>query len=275
MNHLEDINRIFEENNLNPLEQTLLERLKLIDSHVPEVGPEEGGQLFKRYWDYILYGDHYWQLGAVLSPFNKSTLSPTRELMDFDNEGFKGMKMITEIHKQRLDIVRAIFEEDSNVEIEDGGVKSFARTVRKVERDGGTNVSDLTRMRLVFPDLGSLEKGYFMLENDMQLVRKTFFNHYHPETVSIAASKYDTSFAGVNTSWVDQKNLSSDLSRIIATEVQLVTRRVRDVMAVNHPFQVSQVINDPTEGIISYLTALMQKATILDFEEMKAKKNRL
>jgi hypothetical protein len=53
----------------------------------------------------------------------------------------------------------------------------------------------------------------------------------------------------------------------IATEVQMVTERVRALIDLEHHFNVSQIFEYPDEAARDYVYSLMLKASILDFQE--------
>jgi hypothetical protein len=185
---------------------------------------------------------------------------------EHNENSFTDLVSLSEIHRARYATVAKIFVNQS-VSIEDGGIKTFTRAKKKLERkrrlSRPDNCPDLSRVRLVVHGLTGLDDAYHRLLVYMPLRQVGNFSHYAVNGNMI--KKYQTPFRGVLTNWCgfDEENASDQ----IATEVQLVTDRIRTVMDIDHPFNAAQVIKYPDEETKDYIYSLMLKASILDFQE--------
>ncbi len=193
-----------------------------------------------------------------------SALVPPHSDMDYLNPNF-----LQQMHERRLAAIKAIFAEDDPwVTIEDGGIKSYARAQKKLERSQRLGrpqlLPDLSRVRLVAPGLSALEWAFVRLKDRMPLDRIALLNYYAGD---MDGGKYKTPFRGVMTMWCEQNRAQE--GGLYSTEVQLVTERVRAVMDLNHPFDVRQTAQYPEDNgeTKDWLHSLLLKATILDFWE--------
>lgn len=206
---------------------------------------------------------HGWELGNEHS-WNNFDGTPFARFPEYDDAGYKDRETINAIHGDRLKTVAQIFAGQSLL-LEDGGLKTFLRSKKKLDRrrelGRADHCPDLSRMRLIVPGLVGLDDAHNRLLRHMPLQQVGNFNHY---SLNIG-KKYPTPFRGVLTNWcgLDEKNASDQ----IATEVQLVTERVRAIMDLDHPFNVAQVLEYPNEATRDYVYGLMLKASILDFQE--------
>lgn len=204
-----------------------------------------------------------WELGNNLS-WNHYDGTPFARFPEHKEGSFSDLESLAEIHRERYVAVAQIFA-DQNVRIEDGGIKTFLRSKKKLDRrreaGRGDHCPDLSRVRLVVPGLAGMEDTYDRLSRHMPWRQVGNFNYY---SLNIG-KKYPTPFRGVLTNWcgLDEKNANDQ----IATEVQLVTERVRSIMDLDHPFNVAQVLEYPDEEARDYVYGLMLKASILDFKE--------
>ncbi len=204
-----------------------------------------------------------WSIGSELS-WNNFDGTPFARFPEHDDGEYTELKTLLEIHRARYQTVAQIFVNQSAT-VEDGGLKTFARAKKKLNRrrelGRANHCPDLSRVRLVVPGLAGLDRTRDRLLRQMPLQQVGNFNHY---SVNIG-KKYPTPFRGVLMNWcgLDEKNASDQ----IATEVQLVTERVRAIMDLDHPFNVARVLQYPDEETLDYVYNLMLKASILDFQE--------
>ena len=122
-----------------------------------------------------------WRLGGE-SSWSGFRDTPFASFPQNDGREFLDLSFLQGVHEERLGIVRGLFEGDRDVLIEEGGVKSFQRANVKAkrQRDLGKAVHcpDVTRMRLVVPDLISLDRTFWVLVDELGLQHIATFNHY-------------------------------------------------------------------------------------------------
>ena len=209
-----------------------------------------------------------WRLGKELS-WKRFEGTPFARFPEYDEEGYKDPETLFDIHGARHQTVLQIFA-DQNVVVEDGGLKTFVRSKNKLDRRRELGMvdrcPDLSRVRLVVQGLAGLDDAHERLLVHMPpLLQLLNINHYSAVDMM---KRYQTPFRGVLTSWcsIDAKNTNHE----IATEVQLVTERVRAILDLDHPFNVAQVLQYPDEQAKDYIYSLMLKSSILDFQEQFA-----
>lgn len=204
-----------------------------------------------------------WSLGNERS-WNHFDGTPFARFPEHNADGYADPSSLLEIHTARYKTVAQIFA-DQHAAIEDGGLKTFVRAKKKLDRrrklGRADHCPDLSRVRLVVPGLADLDQAHGRLLSHAPLQQVGNFNHY---SVNIG-KKYPTPFRGVLTNWcgLDWQNANDQ----IATEVQLVTERVRTIMDLDHPFNVAQILEYPDKEARDYVYSLMLKASILDFQE--------
>ena len=158
--------------------------------------------------------------------------------------------------------------------IEDGWVKTLVSTVRKRERGrmkwSLNRVADLSRLRVICNDLKTIEAVFRkIIQLPYELV--SLLNHYS----KTHEKKYDTPYRGL---WVIiapnkiEKNKCINWIENMTTEIQIVTRRIRSIMDLNHPFEVSQELTYPSSEIREFVHCLFLKASILDLREYGSEK---
>lgn len=259
MSQLERIIRIFPEGGLAKPAPEVVAKICAIDTTIHGARVE-----LERVLNELEHSNRDgWILGNERS-WNDFDGTPFARFPDYDEEGYSDSTALLTIHRDSLETVAQIFA-DQSVVIEDGGLKTFVRAKKKLDRrrelGRSDHCPDLSRIRLVVSGLAGLDDVHDRLLGHMPLQQVGNFNHY---SVNIG-KKYPTPFRGVLTNWcgLDEKNASDQ----IATEVQLVTERVRTIMDLDHPFNVAQVLEYPDEETRDYVYSLMIKASILDFQE--------
>lgn len=177
-----------------------------------------------------------------------------------DGEKFIDLDELIAEHRKRFAMVAEIFSDDE-VTFQDGKVKTVHRALHKSRKFDHKHVPDLTRLRVISPTLDCLERSKSKLTEQMKLAQISSSNCYwNGHKLS-----YPTPFRGVVTAWCGMD--SEPKTNYLATEVQFITERVSAPMELNHPFDVTQVLNYPDEDAKDYVTCLLLKASILDFQE--------
>lgn len=200
---------------------------------------------------WALGNEHSWQ------NFAGSHFAP---IPHHDGEQFINYDELLVEHRRRFEMVANIFSEDK-VTFQDGKVKTVHRALRKSKKFDDKHVPDLTRLRIVSPNLDALEKSKLKLTERMQLAQILSSNCYW----NGHKMSYPTPFRGVVTAWCGIE--PEPPINYLATEVQFITEKVSAVMELNHPFDVAQILDYPDEDSRDYVTSLFLKASILDFQE--------
>lgn len=205
---------------------------------------------------------------AITPSWSSYLNTPLAPLPANDGREFLDLSFLQGIHEERLGIVRGLFEGDRDVLIEEGGVKTFHRANAKAERQRASgkvvHCPDVTRMRLVVPDLIVVDRVYSDLVSGAMaqgLYPIGLVNHYSLNV----GKKYPTPFRGMGMILCGEGESDRDS---IATEVQILTARVRAVVDLDHPFNVAQTIPYPDDEARDWLFSLMLKASILDFKDL-------
>lgn len=161
-------------------------------------------------------------------------------------------------------------------QFEDGKVKSKSRVEEKVASSmarGHTylHIPDASRGRIVTPDIASMIRAYQLFHAfavyEVDLWPAGVRNSYTGATHQHAGP-----LRMLNTYWqlIYPRNNDHDADTLV-TELQFVTPRVRAIMALNHPYDVTKTIPYPTPEHESYVHQLLLKASILDLEEFNAR----
>jgi len=204
-----------------------------------------------------------WSLGRLPS-WNKYEGTRFARVPEHNCGGFLIEGELDIIHLERLETVTEVIRGEAGVLLEDGGIKAIHRVIQKLTNRHRTHrprqCSDLTRMRLVAVNLKKLEEAYKHISKKMPLNLVGIFNHYEE-----SRTVYGNPFRGINTVWCGLNK--EDPNDQVATEIQFVTQRVRDVGLIDHPFNLSGIVEYPDQESRDYVISLMLKASILDMQE--------
>lgn len=260
MPQLDDIIRVFPENGIRQPSPEVIAKICAIDNAVHGTRDQLEDFLCK------LESENRtkWQLGGDEAFWNGFERTPMARFPEHDGTQFTDIGSLLELHKNRYQSVVQIFDGQEGVSVEDGGIKSYMRAKKKLDkrRELGKpdHCPDLSRIRLVVSGLARMEEAYHRLRGNMPLQQIGTFSHYSKDIIK----RYLTPFRGVNTTWGGDGLENPDDQ--IATEVQLVTDRVRTVVDLDHPFNVAKTLKYPNIDAEDYVHALMLKASILDFK---------
>ena len=200
-----------------------------------------------------------WSLGNEAS-WQNFVGSHYASVPNHDGEKFIELDELIVEHRRRLSMVADILSEDK-VTFQDGKVKTVHRALYKSRKFNDQHVPDLTRLRVICPTLDGLESSKSKLVGQMQLEQVSSSNCYW----NGHKMSYPTPFRGVITAWC---GIDGELPiNYLATEVQFITERTSAVIELNHPFDIAQVLNYPDEDAKDYVTCLLLKASIIDFQE--------
>ncbi len=157
--------------------------------------------------------------------------------------------------------------------LEDGGIKSPERLAHKLSiKADKFLVGDISRLRYVTPSIADLYSTVYRLHHrlpellDLRLFAARGF--YYPGDRS---KKYASPFRGINTNWIRPYAIKGNLADTLITEIQIVTKRTRATMDLNHPFDVAKHIAYPSPEHQSWMHGVMMKASILDLTEFSTK----
>lgn len=182
---------------------------------------------------------------------------------EHDGIQFIEMDLLLKLHEYRYQFVKNLLAFKENLQFQDGGIKTYERAKKKMDqkRQNGRseNCLDLSRFRIITFGLPELEQIYYKLL-DLPFFRIGTFSPYLS-----TKSKYNTPFRDVKMIFCETSGEKIDL---IATEIQLVTNRVNSILKLDHPFNVSKILEYPSDQIRDYVINLMLKASILDFQEL-------
>lgn len=173
-------------------------------------------------------------------------------------------------HARRVKFFEQAFAPDGGLThdgytFEDGGVKSPERIAQKIYEktsDDRPNpqLTDISRMRIVTPEFRALyhvsqRLHDFLQYRDMILV-ESFDKYLDPNR-----TKYASDFRYINTIWQDKDATERNL---LYSEIQLMTKRMRAIADLNHPFDATKVVQYPTKEHEAWLRRLILKAAVLD-----------
>lgn len=156
--------------------------------------------------------------------------------------------------------------------LEDGGTKSPERLAHKLSiKADKSRVGDISRLRYVTPGIADLYSTVYRLHRrlpellDLRLFAVRDF-YYQGDK-----SKYASPFCGINTNWIRPYAIKGNLADTLLTEIQIVTKRTRATMDLNHPFDVAKHIAYPSPEHQDWMHGVMMKASILDLTEFSTK----
>lgn len=156
--------------------------------------------------------------------------------------------------------------------LEDGGIKSPERLAHKLSiKADKSRVGDISRLRYVTPDIANLYSTVYRLHLrlpellDLHLLQARDF-YYQSDKL-----KYSSPFRGINTNWIRPYAIKGNLADTLITEIQVVTKRTRVTMDLNHPFDVAKHVAYPSPEHQSWMHGVMMKASILDLTEFSTK----
>lgn len=208
-----------------------------------------------------------WELGRLCSS-NRFDGTQLASFPLHDDTQFTDVDLLLAVHRGRYNLVAPIFEGVEGCAVEDGGIKSFPRAKSKLDMRRklglGDHCPDTSRVRIVVDGLARMDEAFSRLASARSLSQTLsptgIFNHYG----LAVQKKYDTPFRSVNIVFCGRDR--ADVLDRIATEVQLMTRRVRAVTELDHAFNVAKTLR--SRRLKKYLHSLLSKASILDFREL-------
>ncbi len=194
------------------------------------------------------------------------------------DEGFDRIEEIKQMHARRLavlkEMLRSPYEENvlgHGVALEDGGIKTLERSLIKlqsrVERGKEADfLPDLSRARLICEDLSRAESVAVLLRKKFPFCLAIFNNFYQESARS--ARKQDTLYRSFTTVWTSRNHNSfGDCTDDYGTEIQILTRRMRAVMDLNHGLDISRTADYQSPEEKQHIERLFLGAALLDAEE--------
>ena len=264
MSELDELISLFSEHGVRPPSPEAIAEISVIDQAVR--GTKKGLQktLLKLETD----NRSRWELGRLCS-WNKFHGTQLASLPLHDDTRFTVLDLLRAVHRDRYNLVAPIFEGVEGCTVEDGGIKSFPRTKSKLDirhKLGlGDHCPDTSRVRIVVDGLVRMDEALSRLASAKSLSQTLsptgIFNHYG----LAVQKKYDTPFRSVNIVFCGIHK--GDVIDRIATEVQLMTRRVRAVTELDHAFIIAKTLRC-SRRLKKHLHSLLSKASILDFREL-------
>ena len=156
--------------------------------------------------------------------------------------------------------------------LEDGGIKSPERLAHKLSVKADKSlVGDISRLRYVTPGIADLYSTVYRLHLrlpellDLRLMAVRDFYDQGDK------SKYASPFRGINTNWIRPYAVKGNLADTLLTEIQVVTKRTRATMDLNHPFDVAKHVAYPSPEHQNWMHGVMMKASVLDLTEFSTK----
>lgn len=203
-----------------------------------------------------------WSISEVPDHWrNEKLIGQLVKNLDETLEDREEVQRVCDLRRQY--IIDCLGLEEADKELENGGVKSEIRIVDKMRRiqelDFPRYIGDLTRVRIVCDGLQELESLYISLREQLSGVLNlcVISNYYNASKV-----KNQRPWRGLNTVWVSERYPN------IPTEIQLVTRRVRAVMNLDHPYTKAGICKYPSAGHELFMRQLMIVASLFDFREL-------
>jgi hypothetical protein len=177
-------------------------------------------------------------------------------------------------HQRRINILDGYFSPhgrgtEDGCTFENGGLKSSSRLQEKILKKTAPSrkyptIADLSRLRVTTPNLSLM----FHASSDIT----TLFGYEDIYPVEIfdhlsksQPTKYDTPLRSIHIIYQPEK-VRGPTGRML-TEVQLVTRRMRAAMDLNHPFDVTKHLAYPSPEHRAWMHSVMMKAAILDYQD--------
>ncbi len=224
------------------------------------------GTMLRKWLERLEYQAKHDENGWNMARYESFRNSSQAEL---DHEQFLGKRRTTNMewfeaeHERRLASLKTALP---NSAIEDGGLKSEARTEAKLkhqEKIGRTpTVTDFSRARIICDGLKDMGSTYFALFHEWKLTYDLLgsINYY-----SDSATKYPTPFRSINTYWITEEKPETPNMN---TEIQLVTKNVRALLDLNHSFDIAKTAEYPNKKLRAWVQRLFYKASIVDFKEL-------